>query len=77
MADIVETVVGMAEPALKTVAGIVESVQGALQKMINTAVADALKAAGVTGGGAAALAPPASVEAPPAARVRPLRAPGR
>jgi hypothetical protein len=66
MADIFETVIGMAEPALKMVGGIVEEVQATVQKFINNAVAEALKASG-------AGAPPAA----PPARVRPLRAPGR
>jgi hypothetical protein len=72
MADIFETVIGMAEPALKMVGGFVGEVQATVQKVINKAVAEALKASGA---GAAA---PAAPEAPaPAARVRPLRAPGR
>jgi hypothetical protein len=70
MADIFETVIGMAEPALKMVGGFVGEVQATVQKVINKAVAEALKASGA--GAAAAPAP----EAPPA-RVRPLRAPGR
>jgi hypothetical protein len=68
MADIFETVIGMAEPALKMVGGFVGEVQATVQKFVNNAVAEALKASG----GAAAAAP----EAPPS-RVRPLRAPGR
>ncbi|HEX3565560.1 MAG TPA: hypothetical protein VHU17_09320 [Acidimicrobiales bacterium] len=68
MADIFETVIGMAEPALKMVGGFVGEMQASVQKIINNAVAEALKA----NGGAAAAAPEA-----PAARVRPLRAPGR
>lgn len=72
MADIVETVIGMTEPALKAVGGLVEDMQRSFQKMINVAVADALKASGVTRGGATPSAPAA-----PVARVRPLRAPGR
>jgi hypothetical protein len=73
MADIFETVIGMAEPALKMVGGLVEEVQASVQKMINTAVAEAMKANGA-GAGAASSAPAASGSA---ARVRPLRAPGR
>jgi hypothetical protein len=67
MADIFETVIGMAEPALKIVGGFVEEVQGAVQKVINNAVAEALKANAANA--------PAAPE--PAGRVRPLRAPGR
>jgi hypothetical protein len=68
MADIFETAIGMAEPALKIVGGFVSDLQASVQKFVNTAVAEALKAA----------APPAAPEAPaPASRVRPLRAPGR
>jgi hypothetical protein len=66
MADIFETVIGMAEPALKMVGGIVEEVQATVQKFVNNAVAEALKASG------AGAAPPAAP-----ARPRPLRAPGR
>ena len=88
MADIFETVIGMAEPALKVVGGFVEEVQATVQKVINNAVAEALKASGVNanagaganGGGAGATAT-ATAEPPPApapaTRVRPLRAPGR
>jgi hypothetical protein len=72
MADIFETVIGMAEPALKMVGGIVEEVQATVQKFVNNAVAEALKASGA----GAAAAPPAAAPAA-AARVRPLRAPGR
>jgi hypothetical protein len=75
MADIFETVIGMAEPALKIVGGFVGEVQATVQKVINNAVAEALKASGA---GAAAAAPEAPAPAPAAAgRVRPLRAPGR
>ncbi len=74
MADIFETVIGMAEPALKMVGGVVEEVQASVQKFVNNAVAEALKASGA---GAAAAAPPAAAAAPAPARVRPLRAPGR
>lgn len=86
MADIFETVIAMAEPALKVVGGFVEEVQATVQKVINNAVAEALKASGVSanagaganGGGAAAAAAAEPPPAPaPAARVRPLRAPGR
>jgi len=73
MADIFETVIGMAEPALKMVGGIVGEVQASVQKFVNNAVAEALKA---SGGGAAAAAPEAPA-APQTGRVRPLRAPGR
>jgi hypothetical protein len=65
MADIFETVIGMAEPALKIVGGFVGEVQATVQKVINNAVAEAMKA------NAPAPAPE------PAGRVRPLRAPGR
>jgi hypothetical protein len=68
MADIFETVIGMAEPALKMVGGVVEGVQASVQKFVNAAVKEALKA----NAPAAAPEPPA-----PAGRVRPLRAPGR
>ncbi|HEX3565536.1 MAG TPA: hypothetical protein VHU17_09195 [Acidimicrobiales bacterium] len=75
MADIFETVIGMAEPALKIVGGFVGEVQATVQKVINNAVAEALKASGA---GAAAAAPEAPAPAAAAAgRVRPLRAPGR
>ncbi len=74
MADIFETVIGMAEPALKIVGGFVGEVQATVQKVINNAVAEALKASGA---GAAAAAPEAPAPAPAAGRVRPLRAPGR
>ncbi len=84
MADIFETVIGMAEPALKVVGGFVEEVQATVQKVINNAVAEALKASGVNATAAAGangaaptgVAEPSSAPAP-AARVRPLRAPGR
>jgi hypothetical protein len=74
MADIFETVIGMAEPALKIVGGFVGEVQATVQKVINNAVAEALKASGA---GAAAAAPEAPPAPAAAARVRPLRAPGR
>jgi hypothetical protein len=74
MADIFETVIGMAEPALKIVGGFVGEVQATVQKVINNAVAEALKASGA---GAAAAAPEAPAPAAAAGRVRPLRAPGR
>lgn len=80
MADMFETVIGMAEPALGVVAGLVESVKSTVQGFINTSVAEAMKAAGAQGGGdAAAYAAPAAEAAPARgpARVRPLRAPGR
>lgn len=68
MADIFETAIGMAEPALKIVGGFVSDIQASVQGFINTAVAEALKAA----------TPPAPPEpAGPPSRVRPLRAPGR
>jgi len=76
MADIFETVIGMAEPALKIVGGFVGEVQATVQKVINNAVAEALKASGA-GAGAAAAAPEAPPAPAAAARVRPLRAPGR
>jgi len=74
MADIFETVIGFAEPALKMVGGVVGEAKASVQKYINEAVAEALKASGASAPAAPA-APPAS-SAPPA-RVRPLRAPGR
>jgi hypothetical protein len=79
MADIFETVIGMAEPALKMVGGLVDEVQASVQKIVNNAVAEALKASGVGGGWAAAGGQPPAASAPSgqAARVRPLRAPGR
>jgi hypothetical protein len=69
MADIFETAIGMAEPALKIVGGFVSDLQATIQGFINTAVAEALKAA----------APPAAAapEPAPPSRMRPLRAPGR
>lgn len=73
MADIFETVIGMAEPALKIVGGFVGEVQATVQKVINNAVAEALKAAGPAPAAAAPEAPAPAA----AARVRPLRAPGR
>lgn len=73
MADIFETVIGMAEPALKTVGRLVEEVQASVQKMINTAVAEAMKANGA-GAGTSSSGPATSGAT---ARVRPLRAPGR
>jgi len=75
MADIFETVIGMAEPALKMVGGVVGEMQASVQKLINNAVAEALKAAGAGAPAAAAPEPPAAPA--PASRVRPLRAPGR
>jgi hypothetical protein len=74
MADIFETVIGMAEPALKIVGGFVGEVQATVQKVINNAVAEALKASGA---GAAAAAPEPAPAPAAAGRVRPLRAPGR
>jgi hypothetical protein len=74
MADIFETVIGMAEPALKVVGGFVEEVQATVQKVINNAVAEALKASGVNanaaagangGGGARGAVPPPSPTPPP------------
>jgi hypothetical protein len=78
MADIFETVIGMAEPALKMVGGFVGELQASVQKIVNNAVAEALKASGTSGDGAAAAASAPAPAAPAAAsRVRPLRAPGR
>jgi hypothetical protein len=74
MADIFETVIGMAEPALKMVGGFVGEMQATVQKVINNAVAEALKASGA---GAAAAAPEPAPAPAAAGRVRPLRAPGR
>jgi hypothetical protein len=89
MADMVETVVGMAEPALRMVGRLVQELRESVQRVVNNAVAEALAASGVNSSGAtaqaaAAAAPPApvaasgpTVQAVPSARVRPLRAPGR
>ena len=84
MADIFETVIGMAEPALKMVGGVVSEVQATVQKVINNAVAEALKASGVGAGaggagagGAAASTDSSTSGSAAASRVRPLRAPGR
>jgi hypothetical protein len=87
MADMFETVIGAAEPALKMVAGLVEGLKEAGQKFVAEALAPVLADLKAQGGGAAAAAPepapaPRAAPAPaaaarPAARVRPLRAPGR
>lgn len=88
MPDVVETVVGMAEPALRMVGRLVQDLRESVQKVVNNAVAEALAASGVSSSGAtaqAAAAAPAdgartsgpAVAAAPPARVRPLRAPGR
>lgn len=68
MADIFDTAIGLAEPALKMVGGFVADIQNTVQGIVNTAVKEALKAN----------APPPAAEPPaPPGRVRPLRAPGR
>ena len=89
MADMFETVVGMAEPALRVVGRLAQDLRASVQKVVNDAVAEALKVSGVTSSGVAAndgasAAPPAgtpvtgpAAQAAPRGRVRPLRAPGR
>jgi hypothetical protein len=88
MPDVVETVVGMAEPALRMVGRLVQDLRESVQRVVNNAVAEALEASGLKSSGAAGggvAAPPAApvpasgpaVAAAPSARVRPLRAPGR
>lgn len=65
MADIFDTAIGLAEPVLKAVGGLVADIQSTVQGIVNEAVKQALKANA-----------PAAAPEPPA-RVRPLRAPGR